>query len=183
MRFHSIAFLAWITLTTQADDCRVITGKDLTDPEAPNLSAYLVTKPEQVSNPRLDLSTSEVARRYRTVFRHQVQNGPNYAGHYRVVVWGCGSSCSSFAVVNLKTGRVLDIEAGHSMSGVDFEVSDFLTGTDSDKTSFRYRKDSKLLIAIGAPDEDATRGGVFYYLLRDEHLKLIHFTPTKKKCP
>jgi hypothetical protein len=182
MRFHSIAFLTWITMT-QADDCRVITGKDLTDPKAPNLSSYLVAKPEQVPNPRLDISTSPAARRYRTVFRQQVQKGPNFAGHYRVVVWGCGSSCASFAVVNLKTGRVLDVEGAHSMSGVDFEVGDFLTGTDSEDTTFRYRKDSKLLIAIGAPDEDAARGGVFYYLLGDERLKVIHFTPAKKTCP
>src|SRR5579864_61360 len=176
MRFHSIAFLVWITLMTQAEDRRVITNKDLIDPKAPNLSAYLVTKPEQVPNPRLDLSTSQSARRYRTVFQQQIQKGPNYAGHYRVVVWGCGSSCASFAVVNLNTGRVLEVEGGHSMSDVDFEVSDFLNGTDSEFTNFRYRKDSVLLIAIGAPNEDAARGGVFYYLLRDERLKLVHFT-------
>ncbi len=168
---------------TQPDNCRVITGKDLTDPKAPNLSSYLVTKPERVPNPRLDLSTSPVGRRYKTVFRQQVQKGPNYAGHYRVVVWGCGSSCAGFAVVNLETGGVLDAEGVHAMSGVDFEVGDFLTGTDSEDTSFRYRKDSKLLIAIRAPDEDAGREGVFYYLSRDERLKLIHFTPAKKACP
>ncbi len=165
-----------------ADGCKVVRSKDLIDEQAPILSAYRVEQPERVQKPRVDLSTSEAARRFRTVFRQQVSRGPNYAGHYRVVVWGCGSSCSSFAVVNVKTGRVLDIPDGHSMSGVDFEASDFVPGTESDYTSFRYRKDSKLLIVIGAPDEDAAKGGVFYYLLSGEHLKLIHFTGVKKNC-
>jgi len=74
------------------------------------------------------------------------------------------------------------MEYAHSRSGVDFEVEDFLPGTDSEDTSFRYRKDSKLLVVIGAPDEDAVRGGAFYYLLTGERVKLIHFTPAQKKC-
>ncbi len=180
MRLHSIAYLACVALVLQADDCKVIRGKDLSDPKAPTFSAYRVQK-EQVPNPRLDLS-SDVARMFRTVFSQQTKKGPNYAGHYRVVVWGCGSSCASFAVVNLRTGRVVDMEYAHSMSGVDFEVEDFLPGTDSEDTSFRYRKDSKLLVVIGAPDEDAVRGGAFYYLLTGERVKLIHFTPAQKKC-
>lgn len=64
--------------------------------------------------------TSPVTRRYRTRIRNGAASrggynrgsayvetkGPNYAGHYRVVNWGCGTGCLEMVVVDLETGRV-----------------------------------------------------------------------------
>jgi len=33
-------------------------------------------------------------------------SGPNFAGQFTLVRWGCGSSCIMYAVVSAKTGRV-----------------------------------------------------------------------------
>src|SRR5713226_1165513 len=51
------------------------------------------------------LSTAE-ARRYRTVIRQGAREGPNFAGHYTIVTWGCGAGCVQFAIVDAKTGAV-----------------------------------------------------------------------------
>jgi hypothetical protein len=34
------------------------------------------------------------------------EGGPNFAGHYTVALWGCGTSCQSFAIIDAKTGAV-----------------------------------------------------------------------------
>jgi hypothetical protein len=45
-------------------------------------------------------------RRFRTVLREGANAGPNFAGHYTIVEWGCGTECWQAAVVDAETGRV-----------------------------------------------------------------------------
>lgn len=37
------------------------------------------------------------ARKYRTVLRRAAMDGPNFNGHYRTVLWGCGTNCVEWA--------------------------------------------------------------------------------------
>jgi hypothetical protein len=53
-----------------------------------------------------DPSTNPMARRYRTAIEQGVRKGVNFAGHYVLVSWGCGTSCQQSAVVDAITGRV-----------------------------------------------------------------------------
>ncbi|HEY9403645.1 MAG TPA: hypothetical protein VIQ24_13355 [Pyrinomonadaceae bacterium] len=46
------------------------------------------------------------ARRFRSRLREDSRQGVNFAGHYTVVFWGCGTGCAQLAVVDAKTGRV-----------------------------------------------------------------------------
>jgi len=52
--------------------------------------------------------TTRSQREFRTVLRQGAQKGPNFAGHYTVVEWGCGSNCVVFAVVDAANGKVYD---------------------------------------------------------------------------
>ncbi len=52
--------------------------------------------------------TSPTQHQFRTVLRKGAQKGPNFAGHYTVVEWGCGSNCVVFAVVDAVNGKVYD---------------------------------------------------------------------------
>lgn len=45
---------------------------------------------------------------FRTVLRKGAQQGPNFAGHFTVVEWGCGSDCIVFAIVDATTGKVYE---------------------------------------------------------------------------
>lgn len=47
-------------------------------------------------------------REFRTVLRNGAKKGPNFAGHFTVVEWGCGSNCIAIAVVDAITGVVYD---------------------------------------------------------------------------
>jgi hypothetical protein len=173
-----------IDLPSAFDKCRTVTTEDVTDKTAPTFSAYRVPSPETVENPRLDLKSNPTARMYRTVLRREIAQGPNFAGHYRVAVWGCGSSCSMFAVVNLNTGRVITPEGFSHTSGVYFGVDNrkFFHESQSEYWLLGFRKDSRLLVVLGDLDEDESREGAFYFALEHERLRLIHSTSVKKDC-
>jgi hypothetical protein len=50
-----------------------------------------------------------LAENYRTTIREGYKaTGLNFAGHYCLVYWGCGSDCQHAAIVDLKTGIVYD---------------------------------------------------------------------------
>src|ERR1700743_3306755 len=105
--------LAWLAnaQTDAAKPTCIIAAKDLVDPSAPQFSQYPSKVSTQGSPVKLDLSSNPIAKMFRTVIRHEMTQGANFAGHYRVVIWGCGSSCAQFAVVNLNTGRVITAPA------------------------------------------------------------------------
>ncbi|HEY3767733.1 MAG TPA: hypothetical protein VGN44_03590 [Candidatus Angelobacter sp.] len=153
-----------------------IGAKDLLDDSAPQFQAYLAKPSAPIHPARLDLSSNQIAKRYRTVIRREMSSGANFAGSYRVVIWGCGSSCAQFAVVNLKTGRVITATDVTSVSGIHLLADDFLPKTNSDSWGFRFRKNSRLLVLIGALNEDDAKAGAFYFVLNDEKLSLVHKT-------
>jgi hypothetical protein len=166
------------------DKCRMVTTEDVIDKGAPTFATYRVTSPETVENPNLNLNSNPTARMYRTVLRSEIAKGPNFAGHYRVAVWGCGSSCSMFAVVNLITGRVITPEGFSHTSGVHFGVDNQKAFPESQRDYWLlgFTKDSRLLVVLGDLDEDESREGAFYFVLDHERLRLIHSTPVKKNC-
>jgi len=47
-------------------------------------------------------------RKYRTEIREQARKGPNFAGHFTVAKWGCGSPCLYFVIVNATSGVIYD---------------------------------------------------------------------------
>src|SRR5882762_1750260 len=155
---------------TPAEECRFVTARDLSDPKAPSFGNYPAKPQDVVSNPKLDLTSNPIAKTYRTVLRQEIAKGPNYAGHYRVVFWGCGTSCAMFAVVNLKTGRVITAREFATVLGTHLTADDFLPGTKSNGWGFRFKIDSSLLVILGAPDEDESKAGAYYFVLQGEKL-------------
>lgn len=166
------------------EKCRMVTSSDLTDRKAPSFAAYRVPVLQVAESPKLDLKSSLTARMYRTLLRQEISKGPNLAGHYRVAIWGCGTSCAMFAVVNLKTGRVITPEDFHDSSTEYFGVEgqSVFPGSQSGDDVFGFRLDSRLLVILGDLDEDESREGAFYFVLDSERLRLIHSTVVKKNC-
>jgi hypothetical protein len=117
-----------------------VAGGDLADQSAPRFEQYPVGRSSPFPPAKLELQSNPIAKRYRTVIREEMTHGPNFAGHYRVVFWGCGTSCSQFAVVNLKTGHVTTLRGLYSVAYVDFFTDDFLPQTDSEATASDSRR-------------------------------------------
>ncbi len=45
---------------------------------------------------------------FRTRIREAYQGEPNFAGHYIVAQWGCGTECQVGVIIDTKTGRIYD---------------------------------------------------------------------------
>ena len=59
---------------------------------------------------KVDLNSHKEGRLYRTRILEGVEKGVNFAGHYRIVLWGCGSNCQQFAIIDLQTGKICAME-------------------------------------------------------------------------
>ena len=107
--------------------------------------------------------TSARERRYRTRLTEDSLQGPNFAGHYTVVFWGCGTGCAQVAVVNAFTGKV---------SWVPLEWSDIpdVAGV-SDNRNFRLN--SRLLILTRSNYDAHATYTEYGFLMTNNGLRLI----------
>jgi hypothetical protein len=53
-----------------------------------------------------DLASAPDAKQFATRINEGAKKGPNFAGHYTIIEWGCGSECQRSAIVDAKTGAV-----------------------------------------------------------------------------
>lgn len=116
---------------------------------------------------------------FRTRIREQLQEeGINFAGHYTIAVMGCGTGCSTVAIVDARNGtaffpQVLD---GWSVGPG--------TWPDEGEDVRTFRVNSRLLKVIGSPRlgayEEWGPGGVYYYEWKNNRLRQVHFVPSPK---
>jgi len=118
---------------------------------------------------------SRKAKQYRSVIRAEFHRPANFAGHYRVAIWGCGTDCRDFAILDKKTGKV------YTMPGVD-EIAGVM-GNDDERIDFR--PDSRLLVISGCFNDDCIpdntrnnpKAGKYHYLWNGKKLQWIHTSP------
>lgn len=77
----------------------------LPDAQLPRFEDYPVKEAWSGLPPNLRLTTRS-EHLFRTNLTKAAKEAPNFAGHYRVAYWGCGSNCSSAALIDLQTGIV-----------------------------------------------------------------------------
>jgi hypothetical protein len=100
---------------------------------------------------------SKKARMFRTRLREDSHVGPNFAGRYTVVVWGCGTGCAQMGVVDARTGRVYFPPV---------EYMDIPDTEDAEARSRVFRLDSRLLV-VTKNHYDAQGTYTAYYFLFD----------------
>ncbi len=179
-----VAFVVTATLSTMAETadepCLMALGKaPATAPKFGDFPAAVVSiaKPAAV-----DLRSAQGARQFRTVLREGAADGPNFAGHYTIVGWGCGSSCLDWAIVDALNGQVFFSPDSRIVSAVHVDVESGMPGTDTEYTALRFRRDSKVIAVLGAPNEDAAREGITWYRWTGHSLQKLAFVALAKIC-
>jgi hypothetical protein len=142
--------------------------------KGPQFSDYPVRDIYRGRPAAVKLASHPLARTFRTVLGEGAEKGPNCAGHFTVVLWGCGAGCQSFAVLDAKTGKVM------FMTSEKEKIPEAVVGLD-------YRIDSVLLIvnpiatleaedpASGLRSEDSR-----YYVWRGTKLELVFVQSPKR---
>jgi len=100
------------------------------------------------------------ARNFGTAIREGAARGPNFAGRFAIVQWGCGSECVQMAVVDEKSGTVYR----GAFATLAFSPSLIWHGPDADRFEpVSFRLDSRLLIVRGCPEENERNCAEFFY--------------------
>lgn len=151
----------------------------------PRFEDYPVSESFQGTPATPNLLTPE-ERRFRTVIREGVAKGyrvvdqpggkerpgPNFAGHYFIVTWGCGSPCLMAAIVDAKSGRVLPPPFHHGPGHSYFQVP----WAFPMEPPLNYRVNSRLLIAKVCEKNQSEECGTYYLLIGDNGFRLLSRT-------
>jgi hypothetical protein len=118
------------------------------------------------------------ARPFRTRIRDWARQKPNFAGHYILATWGCGSLCTQITFIDAVSGKII-MQDGLN-SNVAYNVhSDLLVTTGNldwhAEGSIKFKADSRLLVVIGEPEERSELRGISYFVMRDDHLDRVRF--------
>ena len=106
-------------------------------------------------------------QRYRTRIRDGAGARPNFAGHYSVIRWGCGSNCQMMAIVDAKTGTIYNPPLAES--GMDLYVNlDMLSPAEVD-----FKRDSSLMVLRNGCRFARSECGVYYFNWRNNKFSLV----------
>jgi hypothetical protein len=122
------------------------------------------------------LDTKE-ARLFRTTIRRGAKQGPDFAGHYTVVTWGCGMDSYQLVVVDAESGKVWFPPFGCMTLAGGFGIP-----LPEEKTfpNPAYLKNSRLLVIVGVEDSHAAKAkdrSARFYVFDDGKFKLVYTVP------
>jgi hypothetical protein len=146
------------------DDAYYITQADLPI-DAPLFEQFPAAKRLNKPPAPADIKRDRSARMFRTVLTQSAKKGPNFAGHYTVVLWGCGSGCVALAIVDADSGKVYFPSNLLSVDNMAVELT----------TLIDFRIDSRLLIVVGGINDDPALRGISYFVWEHNRLKRIKF--------
>jgi len=78
------------------------------DAKLPRFEDFPETERWAGSPPKVMLDRP-VVRMFRGQFRYAALQPPNFAGHYRIAIWGCGTQCLEGGMIDLATGKVIEL--------------------------------------------------------------------------
>lgn len=123
-----------------------------------------------------NLASHKAARTYRTNLRNAAREGVNFAGHFVVATWGCGTSCIESAIIDARTGKVFFPEV---LQGVGAGFCDL----PEDAETLVYKPDSRLLVLSGfkggAQNDSNGKCGVYYLEWTGTNFRQVGYVPKK----
>lgn len=134
----------------------------------PQFKDFAVT--EIYSGESAPLILSEEDRRFRTRLKEAARKKPNFAGHYILTTWGCGSGCLLGAVIDAKTGKVYQW---------DFSICCWDSIADDNFKPIEFRLNSSLIVFSGARNEKEGDTGAHFYNL--ENGRFVHLQSILKQ--
>jgi len=133
---------------------------------APRFDDYPVN--ERYTGKTAPLVLSGAARTYRTRLREAARENPNFAGHFIVTSWGCGTECVMGAIIDAKTGRVFMLPTSLCCWGGN---------VDEKFKPLEFRVNSNLIVLSGARNEKEGDNATRFYKFEKNRLALIKSIP------
>jgi hypothetical protein len=132
---------------------------------------------ENIKNVKVNLRSHKSANMFRTNLRNAAKEGVNFAGHYILTTWGCGTNCTQSAIIDARNGRVFFPD---QLEGAGFGFCDLPDNTEP----FVYKADSRLLVLSGFKGGDLeknnSRCGVYYVEWTGTNFRQVRFVEKKR---
>jgi hypothetical protein len=147
--------------------------------DAPRFEEY-PAKPFCGPNAAPDLRSHPRSRMYRTSLKLWAREKPNFAGHFILANWGCGTDCTALAIIDARSGKIhhptgltfnVAVNVHHDLLNPAANLIDAWHGT----RAISCRVESRLLIVIGMPEEKVVEREIHYYVWEGDHLKRVRF--------
>lgn len=142
----------------------------------PAFTQYAV-KVEKARNVKVNLKSHRDANRFRTNLRNAAKEGVNFAGHYILTTWGCGTNCSQSAIIDARNGRVFFPD---QLEGAGFGFCELPDETEP----IVYQADSRLLVLNGFKGGDLSVDnapcGIYYLEWTGRNFRQVRFERKKR---
>ena len=143
----------------------------------PTFTQY-AAKVDKIRNAKVNLKSHKNANLFRTNLRNAAKEGVNFAGHYILATWGCGTNCSQSAIIDARSGQVF---FPRELEGAAFGFCDL----PDDAEPVVYKANSRLLVLNGfkGGDLDAKNGrcGIYYLEWTGRAFKQVKFEEKKRR--
>lgn len=146
-----------------------VSGQTADDPA---FAKYKV-RVEKLKPVTVDLKSHKNARMFRTNLREAAKGGVNFAGHYTIATWGCGTNCTESGIIDQRNGRVF---FPRQLEG----VGNGLAAWSDDLETLVFKPESNLLILnglVGGSDLNYTnpKQGIHYLLWNGSTFREVKF--------
>lgn len=146
-----------------------VSGQTADDPAFAKYKARV----EELKPVTVDLKSHKNARMFRTNLREAAKGGVNFAGHYTIATWGCGTNCTESGVIDQRNGRVF---FPRQLEG----VGNGLAAWSDDLETLVFKPESNLLILnglVGGSDLNYTnpKQGIHYLLWNGSTFREVKF--------
>lgn len=142
----------------------------------PTFKQY-AAKVEKTKNVRVNLKSHKDANMFRTNLRNAAKEGVNFAGHYILTTWGCGTNCSQSAIIDARNGKVF---FPRELEGAGFGFCELPDDTEP----IVSKANSRLLVLSGFKggdlDKKDGRCGIYYLEWTGANFKQVRFVEKKR---
>lgn len=132
---------------------------------------------EKIKNVKVNLRSHKNANMFRTNLRNAAKEGVNFAGHYILTTWGCGTNCTQSAIIDARNGRVF---FPRELGGAGFGFCELPDDTEPAV----YQADSRLLVLSGFKGGDLSVEnapcGIYYLEWTGRNFKQVQFAEKKR---
>ena len=158
-----VSAMAWVILTTTTVGAQPARN----NPGAPpRFEAFPAASGPPALNAPLIIGRREMT--YRTRLRAAATERPNFAGHYILASWGCGTECLMGAAIDARTGRV---------TFLPFATCCFSMAPEGTQDMVAFRPDSTLIVLLGARDGREADIGAHEYRIEGDRFVHIRRVP------
>ena len=156
--------------------------------ETPTFKRY-AAEVKTINNTRVNLKSHKDANTFRTNLRNAAKAGVNFAGHYILTTWGCGTNCSQSAIIDARNGQVFFPAEFAGLINGFCDVPEVSDPTDAPQmpddleAPILYKADSRLLILRGYKGGDFNKNGhcgVYYLEWTGTEFKQVNFVEGKR---